>query len=254
MVDGDLHHLLLVGDDTEGLFQDRLGLGQDVLHLLPAQLALDELLHHPDRERARAVEGVERRQLLEPRRLGAPQHVAHAARLELEDAVRASVAEQPEDLRVVERNRVEIEVDALHLERAQGVVDDRDGLQAEEVHLEQAETLDRLHVPLRRDFVAAGLVERHELVDRHRRDDHAGGVHRSVAGQALEAAADIDDLPDLRDPWRPRLRGCRPNAPPLPATWSCPGASSPPGPSSRTAGRAPARRRAARPWRRACRR
>ena len=33
---------------------------------------------------------------------------------------------------------------------------------------------------------------------RHRRDDHTGGMHRGVAGQALEAAADLDDLADLR--------------------------------------------------------
>ena len=33
-LDGDLHHLLLVGDDAVGLLQDRLGLGQDVAHLL----------------------------------------------------------------------------------------------------------------------------------------------------------------------------------------------------------------------------
>ncbi len=126
---------------------------------------------------------------------------------------------------VVERHRVEVEREALALEDLQGVVDHGDRLQAEEVHLEQAELLDHLHVPLGGDFVAVGLVERHELLDRARRDDDAGGVHRGVAGQPLEAAADLDEPLDLGVASRSRRPGCRWSAPPRPATWSCPGSA-----------------------------
>ncbi len=57
--------------------------------------------------------------------------------------------------------------------------------------LSRPRLLDDRHVPLRHDllFVALGdLVERHQLVERLRRDDDAGGVHRGVAGEPLQAA------------------------------------------------------------------
>ena len=73
----------------------------------------------------------------------------------------------------------------------------RQRAQPEEVHLQEADPLDLLHVPLGGDFVARPLVERRVVGDRARRDHDARGVHRGVARHALEAPADVDDFLDL---------------------------------------------------------
>ena len=153
----------------------------------------------PDFERARTIERVQRDQVVEALGLRLAQQLAHARALELEDAVRRAVAEHPVGLRIVQRDRVDVEVDALGpLDLLQRVVDQRQRAEAQEVHLQQADPLDLLHVPLGREFVALPLVERRVVGDRPRRDDDAGGVHRGVARHPLEAPADVEDLLHLR--------------------------------------------------------
>ncbi len=85
---------------------------------------------------------------------------------------------------------------SVRLISSSAVVDQRQRAQAEEVHLQEADALDLLHRPLRDDFVLLRLVERHELGQRPRRDDDAGGVDRGVAGHPLEALRDGEQLLD----------------------------------------------------------
>ena len=97
------------------------------------------------------------------------QDLAHARALELEDAVGLAVDEQLIGLRIVERDVVDVEVDALGaLDLGERVLDQRQRAQAQEVHLQQADALDLLHRPLRRDFVAVALEERRVVGDRAR--------------------------------------------------------------------------------------
>ncbi len=79
-----------------------------------------------------------------------------------------------------------------------GLVDHVEVPEAEEVHLQEPERLDVLHRELRHDLlVGALLLERHDLDQRLRADDDAGGVDRVGAGQPLERPRQLDDL--LRD-------------------------------------------------------
>ncbi len=55
---GDLHHLLLVNDDAERLLEHRLHLGEHVLHLAAAPLALDEIICHAALNGAGPIERV----------------------------------------------------------------------------------------------------------------------------------------------------------------------------------------------------
>ncbi len=73
-----------------------------------------------------------------------------------------------------------------------GIVEQRERAEAEEVHLEQADPLDLLHRPLRRNLavVLLAAVERHEFGQRSRGDHHAGRVHRGVARHAFEPPGD----------------------------------------------------------------
>ena len=84
-----------------------------------------------------------------------------------------------------------------------GVLDHREVAEPEEVHLEQTELLDAVHVELRDD--ALGVVARilrqlqRQIAHERRVADHdAGGVDRILAAQPLERAGRVDDLLRLR--------------------------------------------------------
>ena len=193
------HDLFLVGDDAVGVGEDRLERGELVLHFAAAGLAIDVVVHHAALERAGPVERVHGDQIFEALRLGAAQDLAHAGALELEDAVGLAVHEQLIRLRIVERDVVDVEVDALGaLDLGERVLDQRQRAQAEEVHLQEADALDLLHRPLRRDFVAVALEERRVVGDRAGRDDDAGGVDAGIARHALEALAHLEHVVDAR--------------------------------------------------------
>ncbi len=78
--------------------------GRGYSNFVPAA-ALDVDLDGSGVERARTVERVEGGEVVEHLGPHPAEQVAHAGRLELEDAVRASVREEPVDLGVVERDR-----------------------------------------------------------------------------------------------------------------------------------------------------
>ena len=104
--------------------------------------------------------------------------------------------------RVVERDGVDVEVDAA------GVADDLDGVadhvevaEAEEVHLEEAELLDAVHLVLRDDRRVLGVLpalglalDRQVGGERLLGDHHRGGVDAVLAAQALEALGHLDHL------------------------------------------------------------
>ena len=73
--------------------------------------------------------------------------------------------------------------------------------QAQEVHLEHARLLERVHVELRDHRVRAGAgvrVDRHVVVERPGRDHDAGRVHRTVTRQSLHPLGVVEQLRDLR--------------------------------------------------------
>ena len=112
---------------------------------------------------------------------------AHAAGLELEDGHRLGPLEDRIGRRVVHRQTREVGALAgLLPDEPHGLLEHRQGAQAEEVHLQQPDLLDRLHVPLRRHRLVALPIERHVVEQRPRGDEHAGGVRRGVPRDALE--------------------------------------------------------------------
>src|ERR1035437_883548 len=196
---GDLHHLLLVDDDAVGLLEQFLQLRQVVLHGAAAPLALDEIVHHAALNRTGAVQRGERSEVFQAARLVAPQDVAHAARFELEYAAGEALAEDGVSRLVVERQVFGDEVNAVPLlDKAQRVLDQGESGQAQKVHLEELELIEAVHIELRHDFIAVGLVERDELLERLGRNHHAGGVHGAVARQAFQAQRHFQDVRHAR--------------------------------------------------------
>ena len=140
-------------------------------------LALDEVVDHG--HRAGAVERVQRGQVFEAVGLVAAQNVAHAGRFELEHAAGEALAEDLVGRRVVER---QIFLDDLHavalLDHLERVVDEREGGEPEEIHLEKRQLVKTVHVVLGDDFLVVGAVERNDVAQRFGRDHHARRMHR----------------------------------------------------------------------------
>ena len=204
----DLHHLLLVDDHAVRLFEQLLQLRQIVLHGAPSPLALDEVVHHAALDRARPVQRVQCGQVFQTARLVAPQNIAHARRFELEHAAGESLAEDLVGVLVVERQIFRHQLHAVpFLDQPQGVLDQGERGQPQEVHLEQRQFFQAAHVELRHDFVAVRLVQRDQLLERLRRNHDARRVHRTVAREALQAQRHVQNiidrrifLPQLREP------------------------------------------------------
>ena len=153
------HHLFLIRDDAVRGREDLLELGELVAHRLLALLAALVNLVHPGVERTGTHERVGRDEVVEPVGAHGTHHVGGERRLELEDAGGAAGAELAVGRLVVEREGVDVDVDAAsRLDRLDRVADDRERREAEEVHLEHPGLLERVHVVLRDDhaLVVAG--------------------------------------------------------------------------------------------------
>ena len=92
---------------------------------------------------------------------------------------------------------IEVDVDIpVFLHGIDSVLEDRQVREAQEVELQQAEILDRMHLVLgHQPFRVGGLLEWHQLGQRLAADDHAGSVGRCVPRHALELLRELDDSP-----------------------------------------------------------
>ncbi len=95
---------------------------------------------------------------------------------------------------------VEVDLDpAIGPDEVDRLAQDRQVREPQEVELEQAERLDRVHLVLAHQPVRVGrLLERHQLGQRFAADDDAGRVRGRVAGDALEVAGEVGDPLDRR--------------------------------------------------------
>ena len=128
------HHLLLVHRDAVGLlevFLTRIQIIRNrLLPVLSAHKRRDVL------QRTRTVQRVHGDEVAKNRGLEILEVFLHPRRFVLEDANRFAALEEFVGLGVVQRKAVRVEVDAVAvLHVAHGVLDDGEGLQAQEVHL-----------------------------------------------------------------------------------------------------------------------
>ena len=211
---GDLHDLLLVDHQAVGRAQDRaerldhlglelaLELRVERGQLLLAVLAQREVGVRVDAHRARAVERERRRDVLEAVGLHQLEQGAHAAAVELEDAEGVAPGQQVVGGLVGHVLRQGVEVDvlapvALHV--GDGVVEDGEVAQPEEVHLDQAEGLAARVVELGDDLaVLQPAHDRDDVDERLAAHDDAGRVHAPLALEPLEALGGLDDLLQVR--------------------------------------------------------
>ena len=143
---GDLLHLLLIGDDAEGFFEDRLECGMHIFDRLAAEFsgAIKWDIGH----RAWTIEGNERDQVFEAVGTHLAHRIAHARTFQLEHAHRIALPQHMECCLVVERDLVGVEIRDVLADEPLRLVDDCERLQAEEVEFHQPGLLNIFHVEL----------------------------------------------------------------------------------------------------------
>ena len=142
--------------------------------------------------RSRTVEGVHRDQILELRGPQLLQVFLHAGGLELERARRAPLAIELVGGGIFQADVVDVQLlaggEAYVLD---GLLDDGEGLQPQEVHLDQPGLLDHRALVLGDEHLLARVLifrraHRHDIRYIVAPDDDAAGVHARVAHVALQ--------------------------------------------------------------------
>ena len=133
---GDLHDLLLVHDDAVGPLEDRLEVPVRIDHGLAPVLpfrVLDVLAHG---QQPGAVQGHQGHEVLEAVGDQRLDQLAHTRGLELEHGVGVAPLQHLVAGPVVQRDVVDVQVDALVPQQAHRVLDHRQVAQSQEVHLQ----------------------------------------------------------------------------------------------------------------------
>ncbi len=169
----------------------------EIRHLLLAVLAPDvgrNVVHRPGAE-----ESDHRRKVEDRRRLQLLDVAPHARRLKLEHARRLARRQQLEGGGVLQRQPVEVDLDAsLLLDEVDGLAQDGQVGEPQEVELQQAQRLDAVHLVLGHQPVGVRRVlQRHQLRQRLAADDHAGRVRGRVARDALELVCQVKQPLDV---------------------------------------------------------
>ena len=183
------HQLFLVDHQAEGRAEDLLQIGVVEHHGLALVLAFCVLGVPVLRHWTGAIERDHGRDVFEGcRREGAEQRTTRSA-FELEHPDRVGPTQELERLRVVERDRVDVGTGSGGaLDEVERDLDDVEVAQAEEVHLQQAEVFDTVHLVLRHHRCLferrsrLGLaLDRQVFGERLARDDDGGGVDAVLA-------------------------------------------------------------------------
>ena len=199
----DLHHLLLEQRHPQGTHQHLLqcwrGIGHWFLFIAPAQVRVD----HAALDRPGADDGHLDHQVVELLRLEPGQHRHLRPRLDLEHADGIGPADHRVGRRVFAGNAGEaIALATVAMDQVETAADGAEHAQGEDVHLEQADHVQVVLVPLdHRALGHAGVLHRHQAVQGLLGNHEATGVLGQVSGKA-------DQLPgQAQDPAQQRVLG-----------------------------------------------
>ena len=123
-------------------------------------LAIDEVVDHATLDWAGPIERVQCGEIFDGIRLVPPQHVAHAVRFKLEHARGQSLMKDFfVGLFILERNTLKLDFLAASLcDQFERVIQNREGCEPKEIHLQQAQLFNREHVESGNNFVVLGLM------------------------------------------------------------------------------------------------
>ena len=196
------HHLLLINGHAISVLEVFLHHGDVVRHGLQTLLAADELrniIH-----RSRTVERVHGDEVANDGRLQLPQVFLHTGGLELKDRYRPSFLEELISHLVVDGYMVDVDIDALRfLDVSQTLFDDRQGDEAEEVHLDQTHRLHHMPVVFGHEHTFLTILilhgtQRREVCQVVRSDDYAAGVYTYLPNRTFQPRRVVQHRPYIR--------------------------------------------------------
>ena len=89
-------------------------------------------------------------------------------------------------LHIVQRNFVQINKAVPLGDQLQGIINDGERGEPQEVHLQQAHFFDRLHVIGGHDFIVFGLVKRNKFFEWLRRNHYSGCMDAGIPHQSFQ--------------------------------------------------------------------
>ena len=193
------HHLLLVNRDAVGVVEILLHLGEVVLDWFDTLLAVDEvgdIVH-----RTRPVKGIHCDEILKTFWMELLEPGLHTFGFKLEHHGGVAASVEFEGGFIVDRDSLDVDVYPVAVfDIVEGFVDDGQGVEPEEIHLEHTHALDVVAVVLRcphvqtRIFVL-GEADGDVLREVARSDDGGAGVLAYLADCAFKLSGVAQDLP-----------------------------------------------------------
>ena len=182
------HHLLLKQRDPEGFFEDRPQRRVGILHRLVALAPAEVGMDHPPGDGAGPHDAHLDHQVVvvpgaKPREHG---HLRPA--FDLKDPDGRGLPDHREGLRVVGREGGQRKVEVPGLpEQPEAEIQLGEGAEPQQVHLEQAQFLDVVLVPLNdRPPFHGGVFHRHDVGDRLLAEQKPAGVDGQMPGESLD--------------------------------------------------------------------
>ena len=189
----DLHNLLLIEHNAEGLLQDRLKERMHIDNFLFPVQSVDEIRYHAAAEGPGTIERHRRDQIDKAFWLEILDQIRHACRLHLKHGTRIAIAKHLCRLRILQRNLINIQLDSMGAaDMVDRIGNDGQRAQPQEVHFEQAERLHIVFVELC-DKRPLGDPYRHLICKRRFCDHDTGCVNGGITRQSLNLSRKIDD-------------------------------------------------------------
>ena len=188
----DLHDLLLIDQAAVGDVKDRRQFRAGIADMRRILLIVD--IFRDRVHRTRPIKRDPCDDIFEAGRLQIFHKLRHAAAFQLEHPTGVACGDHFVNARIVVIHFREIDLDAvIFLDHLQRVANDRQVAQAQKVHFEQAQFLDRRHRKLRRRALIR-QIQRHIFIDRRLGDHHARRVRGRVTRHTLDRLRHVDNL------------------------------------------------------------
>ena len=160
---------------------------------LTTVLAVDEFRDQSGIKWTRSVQGQDRGDVLQGGRLQIPNDLTHAAGFELKDPLQIATRQQREGIGIFRRQLVGINAGATaHFHKLQRLVDHREVLQPQEIHLQQTHGFHVFHEVLGDHLTVVVALQRHQLIQWVRGDHHTGGMHPECFVGSLDPHRHVD--------------------------------------------------------------
>ena len=145
--------------------------------------------------RARPIERDQRDDVVEFANVELLRQTGHAARFHLEEADCVAAVVEGEGCGIIERNLLQRKIQLAFVNERHGLLDRGECFEPKEIHLEQAEIIERPHRILADDVVTFHVSTKRDVIGKIAiADHHTGRVHAGVTRQTLQDFCVLEKL------------------------------------------------------------